>query len=100
MELKVQKKLAASVLKCSEARVVFDETRLAEIKEAITKADIRGLVANGAIIATPKKGVSRVRARKRQKKKRQGRYKGHGSRKGKKTARSVPKETWMIKIRK
>ena len=47
--MKTQKRLAAYILKCSPKKVKFDETKLEEIKEAITKADIRGLIAQGII---------------------------------------------------
>ena len=44
MELKVQKRLSAQVMGCSEKRVIFDPARLNDIKEAITKKDIKLLV--------------------------------------------------------
>jgi len=63
MKLKLQKRIAAEVLNCSEQRVQFDVDRLDEIKEAITKADIRGLIIKKAITAKKVKGISRARAR-------------------------------------
>lgn len=99
MKLKVQKRLAAQLMKCSEKRVWFDEDRLEDIKEAITKADIRGLISGGVIQEKPVKSISRGRARKKKMQKRKGRGKGHGSRKGKKTARLPKKEAWMNKVR-
>ena len=36
MRLKLQKRIASRVLKCSEKRVRFDSEKLADIKEAIT----------------------------------------------------------------
>ena len=99
MKLNNQKRIAAKLLNCSKKRVVFDTERLEEIKEAITKADLRGLIKDKAISAKPVKGVSRGRARKRQEQRRKGRQKGHSSRKGKKTARSPKKKVWMKKIR-
>ena len=99
MKLKSQKVLAAGLLKCSKKRVVFDTERLEEIKESITKADLRGLIKDNAISAKPVKGVSRGRARKRQEQKKKGRQKGFSSRKGKKTARLPKKKAWMSKIR-
>ncbi len=99
MKLKIQKRLAANVLGCSEGRVKFDTDRLDEIKESITNADIKSLINDSAIYCTPKKGVSRVRARKIQKQKSKGKMRGHGSRKGKKTARLPRKQKWMDKIR-
>ncbi len=99
MILKLQKRLAATVLNCSTKRVVFDPARLEDIKEAITKTDIRLLVGEGAIVERPEKGVSRVRANKRKRQKRKGLRKGEGSRKGKATARRPKKQAWMDGIR-
>src|SRR3989338_1009010 len=99
MELKIQKRLAAQVLKCSPKRIRLDVERLEEIKEAITKADIRSLINNKAIIEVQKKGVSRFRAKIRHLKKKKGRYKGFGSRKGRNTARLPPKRRWMNAVR-
>ena len=99
MKLKNQKKLAADVMGCSEKRVKFDIERLDEIKESITKIDIKSLINDKAIYCDTKKGVSRVRARKIQKQKSKGKRRGEGSRKGKKTARLPRKKAWMGKIR-
>jgi large subunit ribosomal protein L19e len=100
MELKVQKKLAASVLKCSKSRIRFDSSRLDEIKEAITKADIKALIEDNAISRKPVSNTSRFRARKKLVQKRKGRQRGIGSRKGKKTARLPKKKEWMGQVRK
>lgn len=86
-------------MKGSKKRVRFDQTRLQDIKEAITKYDIKALIADGAIIEIKKRGISRGQARERQKQKNKGRQKGQGSRKGKKTARSPGKLDWMTRIR-
>lgn len=99
MELKTKKRLAAEILKCSKKRITFDPESLKDIKEAITKSDIRSLIKEGIIQRKNKQGVSRVRARKRALQKRKGRQKGHGSRKGKKTARLDRKLDWMHKVR-
>ena len=99
MKLKLQKKLASDILECSEKKIWFDEERLEELKEAITKRDIRVLIQKGVIAQKQDKEISRGRARKNQKKKSRGQRKGLGSRKGKKTARTKTKEEWMNKIR-
>ena len=99
MKFKLQKKLAADVLKCSQKRIVFDRDRLADIKEAITKADIKSLIAGKAIRRKPVKGVSRARARVRMIQKRKGKRKGKGSRKGKRTARRSKKAAWINAMR-
>src|SRR3989344_282736 len=96
MKLNVQKRIAASLLKAGQNRVVFDNTRLNDIKEAITKADIRRLINDGAIKAKQKKGISSFRTNKLRLQKRKGKRKGIGSRKGTKTAR---KRAWITKVR-
>lgn len=99
MDLSTQKKIAASVLKCGVNRVVFDETAAARIKEAITKADMRGLVKAGIVGKEQIKGVSRVRARARIVQRRKGKQQGSGTRKGRATARLPSKDRWIAKIR-
>jgi len=100
MKLNVQKRLAAQILKCSPKRIKFDSSKLEEIKESITKADIRSLIIDKIIRKNPAKGVSRVRARKIHIQKVKGKQKGHGSRKGSAKARLSKKTVWMNAIRK
>ena len=99
MNLKTQKRIASNVLDVSAKRVVFSTEHLSDIKEAITRQDIQGLISQGVIRKVQEKGISRVRARKIQIQKKKGRKKGQGSRKGKKTARAPKKKVWMAKIR-
>lgn len=49
MKLDKKKALAAKIFKVGKGRIVFLEPRLEEIKEAITKEDMRSLKADGAI---------------------------------------------------
>ncbi|MDD9953969.1 MAG: 50S ribosomal protein L19e [Candidatus Woesearchaeota archaeon] len=98
-DLSLQKRLAGAVLKASPHRIVFDPARLNDIKQAITKEDIKGLISDGMIKAKPVKGISRGRARKIAKQKSKGLQKGIGSRKGKATARNPSKDAWMRKVR-
>ncbi|MEK6945748.1 MAG: 50S ribosomal protein L19e [Nanoarchaeota archaeon] len=56
MNLKKKKTLAAKTLGVGKERIVFLEPRLDEIKEAITKQDIRDLYKEGAIIIKTIKG--------------------------------------------
>ena len=99
MKLNVQKRLAAGVLGCSPKRIWLDPERLSDIKEAITKIDIKGLIKDKAIAKKPVKSVSRARARVRQKQKRSGRRKGQGSRKGSENARDARKVVWINQAR-
>lgn len=97
--LESKKRIASNILKCSEKKVVFNQARLSEIKEAITKRDLRALITDGAIIKKQDTGVSRARAKKRQVQRSKGRQKGHGTRKGRKNAREPSKQLWVKKIR-
>jgi large subunit ribosomal protein L19e len=99
MKLSVQKRLAGDVLKCSPKRVHLVADRVADIKDAITKADVRALVNQGLIFKEQEKGVSRVRARHRENQRRKGLQRGPGKRKGKRTAIVPRKQAWMTKIR-
>ena len=97
--LKNQRRMASLVLDCGLDRVWLDPTKAEEISEAITREDIRGLIAEGVIKAKKVKGVSRGRARLVAEKRKYGHRKGPGSRKGKKGARTNSKGLWMKKIR-
>lgn len=99
MIFKNRKRIAASVLKCSPKRVKLDPSEMEDIKEALTKADIKGLINDGVITKAQKKGVSRARAKVKQMKKSRGQQSGHGKRKGKLTARTPKKRTWMNTVR-
>lgn len=99
MKLNVQKRLAADMLKCSRKKVKIDFSRAEDIKEAITKKDIRGLIKEKAIQKKKTQEKSRAGARKIKKQKRKGKRKGPGSRKGSPNARLTKKERWTIKVR-
>ena len=99
VNLAKQKRIAAQVLKVGEGRVWIDPEATADVVEAITREDIRGLIKDGSITVKQKKGVSRARARVRATQKRLGRRTGHGSRKGAKGARASRKKRWITKIR-
>lgn len=97
--MKLQKRLASHILDCSPYRVVFDEDKLGEIKEAITKFDIRRLINKGIIRRAPVQGIGAFRTRKRQAQKRRSRRVGPGSRKGSANARADDKLQWMRQVR-
>ena len=99
MNIKNQRRLAGQVMGCSPYRVTFDQTRLSDIKEAITKADVRALVREGVIAEIPVTGISQGRQRLRRVKKRRGQGKGHGKRKGSWGARLSRKKRWINTIR-
>jgi len=99
MDLRTQRRLAAQLLKCGENRVWMDPEQIEEIDKAVTRRDIENLIKQGLIKARPKKGNSRGRIRKRMAQKAKGRRRGHGSRKGKATARLPRKRRWIQTIR-
>jgi large subunit ribosomal protein L19e len=99
MKVNVQKRLVAQIIKGSGKRVKFDPTRLEEIKKAITKQDIKGLMQDNAITIKPIRGISRGRIRKAHQQKMKGLRRGQGSRRGKANARLNTKKVWMNKIR-
>lgn len=99
MNLRVQKRLAAQILKCGEGRVWIDGNSASEISMAITREDIRKLIESGKIKKKQEEGISRHRARERHEKRKKGRMSGFGSRKGKINARYPKKRKWINTIR-
>lgn len=65
MNLKKKKELAKKTLKVSKKRIIFLAPRLNEIKDAITKQDIKELQKEGAIVINPPKGRRKIEKRKR-----------------------------------
>lgn len=95
----LQKRLAAKVLKCSPQRIILDPDQLTEIKEAITKFDIRRLINKGIIVRAPIQGIAKFRTRHAMAQKRKSRRTGQGSRKGSANARADDKLQWMRLVR-
>ncbi len=62
--LRTRKALAAKVLKVGKNRIHLSNENLAEIKEAITKQDIKDLYKEGFISIKPIKGRKKVKKRK------------------------------------
>jgi len=98
-DLSAQKRLAAEELDIGENRVWFDPEAQDELAEAITREDIRDLIADGTIRTEDEKSNSRGRARERQEKRDYGHRTGAGSRKGKSGARRSEKDDWVSRIR-
>jgi large subunit ribosomal protein L19e len=98
-DLRNQRRMASSIMKCGIHRVWMDHDRLDEIARAVTKDDVRILVNGKAIQARPKQGISSGRTKYSKSQKEKGRRKGHGSRKGAKCARSPRKKKWIQTIR-
>ncbi len=99
MKLNTKKRMAASIFGISAKRIKLDPERLSEIKEAITKSDIRSLLRDGAITKMNKRGISRGRARHLINQRKKGRRYGKGSLKGSGAARMPRKQAWINKVR-
>jgi len=56
MKMEKKKSLAARTIGVGKGRIIFNKNNLSQIKEAITKQDIKDLVGSGAIIIKPIKG--------------------------------------------
>ena len=94
-----KKIIAAKILKTSIKKVKFREDSLEEIKKAITRSDLKGLIAVKKITKDKANGHSKSRSREKAAQKRKGRQKGKGSQRGKKNASVSKKDRWMAKIR-
>ncbi|KAH0898403.1 hypothetical protein HID58_047971 [Brassica napus] len=95
--LKLQKRLAASVLKCGKGKVWLDPNEGNDISRL--RQNIRKLVKDGFIIRKPTKIHSRSRARRMKIAKMKGRHSGYGKRKGTREARLPTKVLWMRRMR-
>lgn len=94
-----KKNLAGRIMKVSPKKVKFAPDALEEIQKALTRSDLRGLIAVGKIYKDDVNQHSHARARKNAEQKRKGRQKGRGSRKGKKFSVIKRKEQWVSRVR-
>jgi large subunit ribosomal protein L19e len=98
-DLRLQRRLAADVAGCGEHRIWFDPEKSSEIEGAISRDDVRTLLANGTIQILEKKGTSKGRSRIRKEKRAYGHCRGPGRRRGAKGARAPSKRQWIQRIR-
>jgi len=68
MNLRSKKQLAANTFGVGKSRIMFVNERIEEIKEAITKQDMRNLLQDGAIIIKEVKGRSKNVGKKKKRK--------------------------------
>ncbi|MHA1222408.1 MAG: 50S ribosomal protein L19e [Candidatus Heimdallarchaeaceae archaeon] len=99
MDVKIQRKLAAKILKIGVNRVKIDPDSLSDLALAITREDVKRHIDDGTIKKRKIKGISRGRARAVAAKKQRGQRIGTGSRKGPKYSRLPSKTRWINKIR-
>lgn len=97
--LRLQKRLAASVLKVGKKRVWIDPNETAEVALANSRKNIRKLFKDGLIMRRQVHMHSRSRVQRYHEAKRKGRHQGHGKRKGTKDARMPQKVLWMRRQR-
>merc|ERR1711976_875937 len=97
--LKLQKRLASSVMKCGKNKVWLDPNEINEIANANSRQNIRQLIKDGLTVKKPVAVHSRSRVRDNTEARRKGRHTGYGKRKGTKDARMPQKEMWMKRMR-
>lgn len=97
--MRLQRRLAASVLKAGKRKVWLDPNEAAEIGNANSRQAVRKLIKDGLIIKKPQEVHSRSRVRKMAEAKRKGRHSGTGKRKGTRNARMPIKVIWMRRMR-
>merc|ERR1712127_450301 len=99
VSLKLQKRLAASVLKCGMRKVWLDPNEVNEISMQNSRLNIRKLAKDGLVIKKPTKIHSRAGQRTKLAAKRKGRHTGTGKRIGRKNARMPQGVIWMRRLR-
>merc|ERR1712063_46983 len=82
VNLRTQKRLAASVVGCGKRKIWLDPNETSEIANANSRQTVRKLVQDGLIIRKPVTMHSRARARELTAARRIGRHRGFGKRKG------------------
>ncbi|XP_065183137.1 large ribosomal subunit protein eL19-like [Sycon ciliatum] len=97
--LRVQKRLASSVLKCGKNKIWLDPNETNEIANANSRQNIRKLIKDGLIIRKPQVIHSRARVRAAHEARSKGRSMGRGKRKGTANARLPEKVVWMRRMR-
>merc|ERR1712018_34784 len=97
--LRLQKRLAASLLKCGKKKIWLDPNECNEIANANSRQNVRKLIKDGLIIKKPQIVHSRARVRKADEARRKGRHSGQGKRKGTANARMPQKAIWIRRMR-
>ncbi|MCJ1267539.1 translational activator of GCN4 [Lobaria immixta] len=99
VNLRTQKRLAASVVGCGKRKIWLDPNEVNEISNANSRQTIRKLVSDGLIIRKQVTMHSRARARELTAARRIGRHRGFGKRKGTADARMPSQVLWMRRLR-
>merc|ERR1712194_746417 len=93
--LRLQKRLAATVLKVGKKRVWIDPNETNEVALANSRKNIRKLYKDGLIVRKHVGMHSRSRVKRMHEAKRKGRHTGMGKRKGTRNARMPSKIIWI-----
>ena len=99
VNLRLQRRLASSILGTGAKRVWMDPNEVNEIALANSRKAVVKLIKDSFIIKKKTKMHSRQRARLRQEERRAGRHSGLGKRKGCSEARMPTKVLWMRRQR-
>ena len=99
VSLKIQKRLAASILKCGKKRVWLDPNEPNDISNATSRQGIRKLIKDGFIVRQNVTVHSKSRHQRHMLAKSKGRHTGYGKRKGTMNARMPFKVLWQRRIR-
>lgn len=97
MSVTTVRRVASQLLGAGESRIRILDAKRAQ--EALTREDIRGLIREKVVIAIPKSGISRGKARFTQERKHSGRGRGKGKKRGSMYAGVTRKQLWMRKVR-
>lgn len=99
VNLRSQKRLAASVAGVGKRKIWLDPAEQSEIGNANSRTHIKKLIKDGRVIIKPATVHSRARTRDLLAAKRKGRHTGPGKRKGTAEARMPTKVQWMRRQR-
>ena len=99
VNLRLQRRLAASILKVGAKRVWMDPNEVNEIAIANSRKAVRKLIKDNFIFKKKINMHSRQRARLRKEEVRQGRHTGFGKRRGPSDARMPQKVLWIRRQR-
>ena len=99
VSLKLQKRLAASVLKCGKRKIWMDPSEVNDIALANSRQNVRKLIKDGLIARKHQMMHSRARVHIRHDAKARGNHTGYGKRRGTMNARIPEKVLWMRRIR-
>lgn len=99
VNLRSQKRLAASVAGVGKRKIWLDPAEQAEIGNANSRTHVKKLIKDGRVIIKPTTVHSRARTRDLLAAKRKGRHTGPGKRKGTSEARMPSKVQWMRRQR-